>query len=120
MDQVHSVKEVTAAKITSAEVAERIARLGPAFKELERTFIDCCVDGALLDDFSKQSENDVLTMLETGLGISNALLRRRIFIELKQIWSNQLFTIQCKSIFQNTNGRCGMLIEEHVDALIRL
>ncbi len=73
--------------MTASDVAARIGQLGPAYLALQQVFVDFCVDGVMLADLSRQPEDEVLRLLREELGITNSMLRRRVLLELKSLWS---------------------------------
>ena len=73
----------------ACDVAACIRQLGPDFLALQQAFVRCCVDGIMLAHLSRQPEDEVLRLLGEEPVITNGMLRRRVLLELKRLWSLQ-------------------------------
>ena len=73
----------------ASDVAACIRQLGPDFLALQQAFEDCCVGGIMLVHLSRQPEDEALLLLDEEPGITNGMLRRRVVLELKRLWSQQ-------------------------------
>ena len=61
----------------------------PTFLALQQAFEDCCVDSIMLAHISRQPEDWVLWLLGEEPDITIGMLRRRVLLELKRLWSLQ-------------------------------
>jgi restriction endonuclease Mrr len=74
------------ASITASKVAEAIGRIGAAYLVYQQAFVDNGIDGTMLADWLGQSDEDILRVLTTDLGMSSSLHSKRVLLELKKLW----------------------------------
>ena len=72
---------------TSSQVAEAIGSIGPAHLVYQQAFVDNGIDRTMLADWRGQSDEDILRVLTTDLGMSSSLHSKRVLLELKKLWA---------------------------------